>query len=114
MSPDTPPIACTLAPGRYLERLALIAQLSRDALLSHQRRDLVLELRYAEAAAARVRDLVRREQECCAFLEFDLQEQGGEAIQVTITAPEEARSAIELLFSQFICPSASTPACPFC
>jgi hypothetical protein len=114
MRPDTPPIACTLAPGHYLERLALIAQLSRDALLSHQRRDLVLELRYAQTAAARVRDLVRREQECCAFLEFDLQEQGDEVIQVTITAPEEARGATELLFGQFTCPSASTPACPFC
>ena len=107
-SPDAPPIACTLSVGNYLERLAMIAALSREALLSHRRRDLVLELRYDMGAADRVRELVRREQECCPFLAFEVEEGVGDAVRVTVTAPDEARGAVELLFKQFMWPAAET------
>jgi hypothetical protein len=40
------PIACTLNPGEFKDRLAWIGVLTRDALRSHERRDLVLHLRY--------------------------------------------------------------------
>jgi hypothetical protein len=105
-TPNTPPIACTLAPGDYLARLVWIAELACDALRSSERRDLVLELRYALEAADRVREMVRREQACCAFLRFDLQETP-EEIQLMIRAPESARGALDVLFGligQF-CPS---------
>ena len=100
MTPNTPQIACTLAPGDYQERLVSIAELARDALRSSERRDLVLELRYALEAADRVREMARREQACCAFLTFDLQETP-EEIQLMIRAPENARGALDLLFGQF-------------
>jgi hypothetical protein len=58
----------------YRARLAWIGELTRDALLGSERRGLVLELRYALEAADRVREMVRMEQACCAFLTFDLQE----------------------------------------
>jgi hypothetical protein len=99
-TPDTPPIACTLAPGDYPARLAWIAKLAFDGLRSSERRDLVLELHYALEAADRVREMVRRERACCAFLTFDLQETS-EEIQLIIRAPEEARGAVDMLFAVF-------------
>ncbi|MFL5493631.1 MAG: hypothetical protein ACJ8DC_04510 [Gemmatimonadales bacterium] len=100
-SPDTPPIACTLAPGDYRDRLAWIAELARDALLGSRRRGSVLELRYAPEAADRVREMVRKEQACCAFLNFELEETPRE-IRLTIRAPAGARGAIAMIFGQFL------------
>jgi hypothetical protein len=99
-TPDTPPIACRLAPGDYLPRLAWIAKLARDGLRGAERRDFALELHYAPEVADRVREMVRRERECCAFLTFDLQETS-EEIQLIIRAPEEARGALGVLFAVF-------------
>jgi hypothetical protein len=106
-TPDTPPIACTLAPGDYPARLAWIAKLARDGLRSSERRDLVVELHYALEAADRVREMVRRERACCAFLTFDLQETS-EEIQLIIRAPEEARGAVDMLFAVFASAATST------
>jgi hypothetical protein len=99
-TPDTPPIACTLAPGDYLPRLAWIAELARDGLRRAERRDLVLELHYTLEAADRVREMVRRERACCAFLTFELRETS-EEIQLIIRAPKEARGAVGMLFTAF-------------
>jgi hypothetical protein len=99
-SNDSHPIACTLAPGAFLDRLAWVAELQRDALRHLERYDLALVLTYDPAAADRVRELVRREQACCSFLTFDLRE-AADAVRLTITAPERARLAADLLFAQF-------------
>jgi hypothetical protein len=103
------PIACTLAPGDFKDRLAWIASLTRDALRTYQRHDLSLILSYAPDAADRVREMVRREQECCSFLTFDLREEPHE-VRLTITSPDEAREAADMLFEQFVA-SAPTPGC---
>ena len=95
------PIACTLQPGRYQERLAWLAQLARDGLLGVSRDDLRLELKYAPNVADRVRDMVVKEQECCAFLNFELSETG-EDVRLTITAPDRARDVADALFEQFV------------
>ncbi|WP_247509941.1 tetratricopeptide repeat protein [Bradyrhizobium sp. 157] len=107
---ESPPIACTLAPGAYKDRMAWIGALTRDALRSHERRDLVLDLRYAPEARDRVRELVRNEQACCSFLSFDLREEPNE-IRLTITAPETARDAADTLFEQFVAGAPSQSAC---
>lgn len=96
-----PPIACTLQGGSYQERLAWIAELARDGLRSHSRRDLVLHLRYTAEVAGRVREMVRKEEECCAFLAFELTEAADE-VRLTITAPERAREVADGLFEQFV------------
>src|SRR4249919_2193577 len=96
-----PPIACTLQGGNYQERLAWIAGLTRDGLRSHSRTDLVLDLRYAAEVAGRVREMVRKEEECCAFLVFELAEADGE-VRLTITAPQKAREVTDGLFEQFV------------
>jgi hypothetical protein len=107
MTSDTEvPIACTLTAGTYQQRLDWIAQLTRDGLRSHQRNELILELRYASEVADRVRELVRKEDQCCAFLTFELSEENGD-ILLTITVPERARDAADLLFAPFL-PSAAS------
>jgi hypothetical protein len=105
---ESAPIACTLTPGDYKARLAWINELARDALRSHERRDLELELVYAAEAAQRVREMVRTEQDCCAFLSFELDERPGE-VRLTIKAPERARDAADALLGQFL-PSAEARA----
>lgn len=109
---EAQPIACTLAPGEFNDRLAWINALTRDALRSHERRDLVLELNYAPEARNRVREMVRNEQACCPFLNFDLREERGQ-VRLIITAPEAAREAADTLFEQFVAtrPAPSVCAC---
>jgi hypothetical protein len=109
---EAPPIACTLAPGAFKDRTAWIAALNKDALRKYERRDLVLELRYAPEARERVHEMVRNEQRCCGFLAFELHETATE-IRLTITAPETAREAADALFEQFAAnaPAPSSCAC---
>lgn len=106
------PIACTLTSGAFKERTAQIATLNKDALRRYARRDLVLELSYAPEARERVREMVRNEQRCCAFLGFELHE-GANEIRLTVTAPEAALENADALFKQFIvnAPAPSSCAC---
>jgi len=97
----TPPITCTLTGNNLRERLAAILALTRDALQGFTRRGLVLDLSFAGTAAERVREMVRKEKDCCGFLKFDLREVEQE-VHLTITAPEEAREAADFLFEQFV------------
>ena len=109
------PIACTLQSGSYHERLAWVAQLARDGLLGMSRNDLQIELTYALSVADRVREMVSKEQECCAFLNFEVSETG-EDVRLTITAPERAREVADSLFEPFV-PAAFlqvTLTCPKC
>ncbi|MDP3716481.1 MAG: hypothetical protein Q8T13_01795 [Acidobacteriota bacterium] len=101
-----PPIACTLEGESYPERIAWIADLAREGLRSHRRDDLTLELDYAPEVAGRVHEMVRKEQECCAFLSFDITDRNN-AVRLTITAPGRARDVADDLFEQFLPTSAS-------
>ena len=94
------PIACTLDAAGLKARLASIRELARDALLGFEREGLVLSLRYEAAAGERVRRMVEGERDCCAFLRFDVEEEG-DVITVTVVAPEAARDAAGELFAQF-------------
>lgn len=107
---DAAPIACTLTAGEFKDRLAWIGTLTRDFLRTHERRDLVLDLRYAPEARDHVREMVRNEQACCSFLTFDLSEQPDE-IRLVITAPEAARQAADVLFEQFVAGAPQQNAC---
>jgi hypothetical protein len=102
-----PPIACTLDAGSFKTRLAWIADLNAKALTKSRRGDLALSLEYRPEALEDVRQLVRGEQACCAFLDFSL-DQRADKVVLTITAPEAARDAADMLFEQFM--ARSTPA----
>jgi hypothetical protein len=95
------PIACTLDAGAYAGRVRWIAALNRAALRAHDQRDLTLELRYDAAAEARVRELVRREQQCCAFLTFVV-DASADVVVLRITAPPETRAALDAVFAPFL------------
>ncbi|UFZ02344.1 hypothetical protein LQG66_23990 [Bradyrhizobium ontarionense] len=103
------PVACTLSSGETRDRLTSIAKLNKDALLDHRREDLVLRLTYAPEARSRVREMVRGEQTCCAFLRFDLVDSARD-IRLTITAPEDARGAADELFAAFLVNAPASPA----
>ena len=94
------PVACTLTPGDFQNRAREIADLRQQHLTAVERRELVLELRYARSAAARVRAMVAAEQTCCAFLAFEIEETADD-LHVTIIAPERARNVAEELFVVF-------------
>lgn len=104
------PIACTLAPDAFKDRMGWIATLNKDALRKYVRRDLVLELNYVPKARERVREMVRNEQRCCAFLDFRLHETADE-IRLTVTAPEAARENADALFAQFIVNAPAPSSC---
>ena len=97
---ESAPIACALTPGDYQQRAARIRDLAARSLRSARRDDLRLLLTYAPEAADDVRALVREEQACCAFLRFDVHDDGL-GIDVTIAAPEAARAAANDLFAHF-------------
>jgi hypothetical protein len=97
---DEPPIACTLGGADLEDRAAWIAALNGRALRARSLADLRLELSYGPDALADLREMVRREQECCAFLTFDLRVEG-EVIRLIIEAPEAARGIADALFALF-------------
>jgi hypothetical protein len=104
MMTESQPIACSLAGRDFRERLAWIAALTRDALRSYDRENLVLNLQYAPEAASCVREMVRKEQACCSFLTFEMQEHPDE-VRLTIRAPEDARASADALFEPFVAPT---------
>jgi hypothetical protein len=97
---EAAPIACTLTPGDFTARVGRIRDLAARSLRTARREPLRLHLSYAPEAAQEVRGLVREEQGCCAFLQFDVQDDAC-GLHVTITAPEEARDAADALFAHF-------------
>ncbi len=97
---DETPISCSLDGGSFKDRTTWIAALNARALRSAGRDDLRLELEYALDAVADVRKMVAQEQECCAFLSFDLDERDT-MVTLVITAPESARAAADAVFGPF-------------
>ena len=108
MTTNNAPIACTLGGDDYAERLAWIANLNQDGLLSYERHEAALELRYAASVCERVHELVRRESECCAFLAFALDESSGD-VRLTITTPDRVRDAADVFFEPFLTSLAPAP-----
>lgn len=98
---NTTPIVCTLTPGELRDRVAWITSLNRRALLSHRVRGRTLELTYARDAADDVRELVRREEKCCAFLRFAVREEA-DAVRLKIEVPRRARDGVDALVAPFL------------
>jgi hypothetical protein len=101
-------IACTLSGEAQLDRRAWIAALARDALRGSVRDDLTLRLRFAPEEVQRIQDMVRKEQACCSFLTFEMEERPQE-LSLIIRAPEAARAAADALFAQFTAAASPLP-----
>ena len=69
-----------------------------------------LRLTYAIAAAEKVTRIVELERRCCAFLDFKLKASAN-AVELTITAPEQEGSDAQWLFVQFL-PATDLPDAP--
>ncbi|WP_293350685.1 hypothetical protein [Phenylobacterium sp.] len=107
------PLACTLGADDVRARMAWIADLNGRSLKAQRRAGLTLELTYAAAAAGEVARLVAQEQACCAFLAFDVAARGGDVV-LTVTAPEAAREAADMLFAGLAAGERGARACGCC
>ena len=97
----TTPIVCTLGPGAYADRSRWLAELNRTFLRTYQQSGTTLELIYSPAGLAQVRELVRQETECCAFLGFELSE-GTDFVRLRITAPSGTQGRMSVLLAPFL------------
>ena len=95
MAEPTPlPIACTLTGASLEERAAWLRRLGAAALIEGRREDFRLLLRFRPEAADDVRQLVRAEAECCAFLRFEV-DAGSREIALDVTGPAEAGPVLD-------------------
>ncbi|MCY1169445.1 hypothetical protein D9M73_94740 [compost metagenome] len=96
----TQPIACTLGADDLKARLDRIAELARQHLLTQRQEGGALHLLYAGAAAPQLKEIVSLEQQCCAFLKFEIAERA-KVVELTITAPPDAGEFAGALFEHF-------------
>lgn len=90
------PIACSLDAQSLSTRLAEIADVGGRALLDTRTSDGEAVLRFAAGAGIRPRleAIVAAEQECCAFMAFQLAQDGDELV-LTVRAPADAQLVLE-------------------
>lgn len=95
---ELPTIACSLTSSEAAERGGEWRALGRSALVGSAREPGRAVLRYrAEAGVAdALRDLARRERECCPFFDMDVSERGEEVV-LSIGAPEAAEPILDQL-----------------
>lgn len=88
---DEIPISCSLGVGDLEQRLAAIARIGAESLISRHDDDERHLLRFRAGAETRRRleEIVAAEAKCCSFLEMTLSEES-DALVLTIVAPPEA------------------------
>lgn len=103
-------IACTLDTGEHRERMGWIAGLNRSALQSARREGVHLILTYTGESREDIREMIRREQECCPFLRFELDEHE-KGLTLAISAPGVGEDALDGLFAPFLTGSGAGDRC---
>jgi hypothetical protein len=101
MTEETP-VACSLSAGDLEQRLAAIAAIGADSLISSEidgDRHL-LRFRSSEPARRRLEEIVAAEAECCSFLDLSLAEEEGE-LTLSIAAPGDGRAVADELARAF-------------
>jgi hypothetical protein len=97
MTSDNPsPLACSLSPREYAQRRRDFRRLFAVALRESRREPARLHL-VLDASTARedeVRDLLRREQECCPFFSFAV-EATSNTVRVTASVPAGAEECLD-------------------
>jgi hypothetical protein len=93
-------IACTLTSAELRARRAETAAVARRALRSRRPVERGEQLAFAAdpVTEAALQALVAVEAECCSFLTLDLR-RAGDALELTITGPEEAAPIVAELFA---------------
>ena len=94
-----PLIACSLDVSGQKQRLADWRALLVEAVRREERADGVrFSFVGGDELESRIRTLAAAEKTCCAFLDFEVT-RIGDAIQMTITAPQEAADALRSMFA---------------
>lgn len=99
---DEIPIACTLTGAQMPERLAEIAAIGRDSLVSVEDALAVPVLLFRDDSQTRERleAVVAAESRCCAFLKLDLREDF-DGLRLTISGPNAAAPIVSDLVGAF-------------
>lgn len=94
------PIACTLNAGQMGDRLDEFRALFAASLRGKETTADGIRLRFAATAGveAEVRDLARREQECCPFFTFTITADGEGVWWDATVADPQARPLLDQLF----------------
>ena len=95
-----PAPSCSLDGRSFRERVASIAAFHARALVSQQRLGRRLVLTYADGSGHEVADMVARERDCCAFLDFEMRTTGG-GTELTVTVPEDHAHNADTLLAPF-------------
>ena len=95
-----PPVACTLTgiPGAFAERMAEYQRLFRQYLTGRSQTEAGIQFRFRAEPGVEdwVRDLARREQECCGFFRFTVTTDAGEIRwDAAVADNEPARQALD-------------------
>ena len=96
---DFPTPACSLSPDERAERGRELRELARRALARRDREEgaVVLTYRAAPEVEGALRDLIRREAECCPFLDFELAPVDGE-LALRVSAPAGGEAMLDLIY----------------
>lgn len=99
---DQDPVACSLEAGALEQRLAAIAEIGADSLISRQAEDGRHLLCFPADAETRRRleELIAAEAECCSFLDLSLDQEAGDLV-LSIAAPRDAQALADGLAGAF-------------
>ena len=101
MTNDTP-VACSLSGDELTRRLATIAEVGANSLVSSgtdgSRR--LLHFQKTETVRRRLEEIIASESECCSFLDLSLEEEG-DGLVLSIAAPENAQAIADELAAAF-------------
>ncbi len=103
---DDNPIVCSLDAEGLQRRLAAIAAVGADSLISTQVEGDCHLLRFRTNAATRKRleEIVAAEAECCSFLDLSLHGEGDKLV-LEIAAPQEAQALAGGIATAFLAAS---------
>jgi hypothetical protein len=98
--PTQAPIACTLGPADFEERLEGARALGADALVGLEVAGRSALLRF-DGARERVEELAAAEARCCSFLDLDVTP-AGRPVELAIRAPEGAEPMMRSLVAAVV------------
>lgn len=98
-SGKTGPVACFLDGDSYRKRVARIRALMERALLSRERRDTSVRLRFRldTGVMEELESLAALERECCPFLMLELEKSQSEAV-LSIAGPDDSTALLDEAF----------------
>ena len=92
---------CSLAPEEKDERGREIRRIATAGLLARSRDAQAVRLTYrpSDSTEEALRDLIRRERECCPFLDFELRSSVDE-LTLEISAPPSGSAVLDAIYER--------------